>query len=227
MKRITFNLVALAFIFSLLVAGCKKDDKKEDDKVQENGLTEDINKLIPDSIFRAMVDLGMPIHRGGTPPMLAGSFIATPFILKATNVPNDYTIGYQFGDFNVKFYEQDNEKLTVKLDYSSAGETGSGVGGLIVGSNNKFSIFAEVSTTRLGYTASTVWLISGEKKDDGIHDFHAALFMINNNGNSVAFIKNGQGRVFYDADSISQKVAKSWQTDPEILQSIDPSSSIK
>lgn len=227
MKRIAFNLVAVAFILSLIVAGCKKDDKKEDKKVDENGLTPEINLLIPDSILKVMVDLGMPINRGGTPPLVAGSYIVKPFLLKATNVPNDYNIGYQFADYNVTFYDQDNDKLTIKLDYSAGGETGSGVGSFIVGSDNKFSIFAEVISTLNGKTASTVWLISGELKDDGIHNMHVALFMIDNKGDSVAFIKNGQGRIFYDSDGLSQKVTKAGQTDPEIFQSTSPSSPIK
>ncbi len=220
MKRITFNLVAVAFVLSLIVAGCKKDDKKDDKKVEENGLTQEINQLIPDSIIQAMVALGMPINRGGTPPNIAGSYMARPFILKSSNIPSDW-IGAQFADYEVTFYDQDNEKLSVKLDYLNGPESGTGLGSFIVGSNNVFSVFAEVNSTYSGTNAAMVHVISGVLAADGIHDLYFANFMINNNDNPGGYwIANGEGRVLYDSDSLSPKVTKAEPITSEMFQSM-------
>lgn len=220
MKRITFNLVAVALVLSLIVAGCKKDDKKEDKKVDENGLTPEINLLIPDSIMKVMIELGMPINRGGTPPTLTGSFMASPFLLKSSNVPGDYP-GQSFADYKVTFYEQDNEKLTIKVDYVNGPENGSGLGGFIVGKDSDFSIFAEVTSNYVGEQASMVHVISGLLKADGVHNLYFANFMVDNNGNPGGFwIANGQGRVIYDSDSLSPKVTKAEPIASEMFQSM-------
>ena len=207
MKKVILNSVAITFIFSFIFVGCKKDEKKEEEKkVEQNGLTQEINQLVPDSIMTFMVDLGMPINRGGIPPNITGSYIARPFILKASNIPNDY-VGYQFVDYNVTFYDQDNEKLSVKLDYVNGPESGTGLGSFIVGSNSEFSIFAEVNSTNAGTNATLVIVISGILKDNGIHNLYFANFMIDNNGNPTGnWISNGEGRVIYDSDSLSERV---------------------
>ena len=128
MKKIIFNSVSVALVLSFILVGCKKDDKKDENKkVQENGLTQEINQRIPDSIINIMVNMGMPVHRGGTPPDITGTYMARPFILKASNVPND-RVGAQFYDYKVTFRSQDNDKLTVKLDYVNGSETGIGMG---------------------------------------------------------------------------------------------------
>lgn len=115
MRKIFLPLFIILTAFSLVTMSCKKDKKDDEKKVEDNGLTQQINQLIPDSILTKMVTLGMVINRGETPPSLTGSFFATPFILKASNVPNDFGIGYAFADYNVLFYEQNNDNLTIRL----------------------------------------------------------------------------------------------------------------
>jgi len=207
MKNITFQLLTIALILSALFVGCKKD-KKEESKVQENGLTQEINNLIPDSIITAMVNLGMPINRGETPPDIAASFLASPFILKASTILSDVP-GYQFSDYTVTFYEQNNDNLSVKVDYLNGPESGTGLGGFIVGANNSFSVFAEVNSTYSGKNATLVHVISGTLTATGIQNLYFANFMLNNNGNPGGiWIEEGDGRVIYDSDGFSEKVTK-------------------
>lgn len=205
MRKINFNLMIVALALSYIVVGCKKDDKKEDKKkVEENGLTTEINKIIPDSIVQTMISLGMPVNRGGNPPTITGTFMCKPFILKASNRPGD-AVGSRFADYEVTFYDQDNDELTIKLDYVNGPESGSGLGSFIVGSGNNFSVFAEVISSSSGTKATLVNVLSGELMDDGIHNFHFANFMIDNQGNAQGiWIENGEGRILYDSDSISE-----------------------
>ncbi|KAF0199389.1 MAG: hypothetical protein FD166_512 [Bacteroidetes bacterium] len=204
MKRITIQFLTLVLVLGIFSVGCKKD-KKDDSKVEDNGLTQEINNLIPDSIITKMVDLGMIINRGETPPVLNGTYFASPFVLKASNVPND-TPGYTFSDYSLTLFEQNNDNLSVKMDYYNGGESGTGIGGFVVGTNNKFTVFAEVNSTYIGYTAKMVHVVSGTLTATGIEDLYFANFMLDNFDNlGGIWIAEGEGRIIYDSDGFSEK----------------------
>lgn len=204
MKRITAQFFALVIVLGMLSVGCKKD-KKDDSKVAENGLTNEINNLIPDSIITKMVDLGMIINRGETPPVLNGTYFASPFVLNASNVPND-TPGYTFSDYSLTLYDQNNENLSVKMDYINGPESGAGIGGFVVGTNNKFTVFAEVNSSYSIYTAKMVHVVSGTLTATGIGDLYFANFMLDNFDNlGGIWIAEGEGRIIYDSDGFSEK----------------------
>lgn len=209
MKKITTRFFIVILAFSVVFIGCKKDKKEEPSKVQENGLTAEINNLVPDSILNVMITLGMPVNGGGTPPDIAATYLASPFILKESNVPGDYP-GFTFADYRVTFYEQNSDNLTIKMNYLNGPESGTGLGGYIVGSNNSFTVFAEVNSTYSGYESRLVQVISGTLTSTGIDDFFYANFMIDNYGNpGGVWIGNGEGRVIYDSDGFSEKVTVS------------------
>ena len=194
-----------ALLIILILAGltgCKKD--KTSDKVNSDGLTEEIVNLVPESVLNEIESMGMPIYGGENPPDIENSYLASPFVLKATNIENDYSIGYVFADYYVKFYDQDNNNLSVSMDYINGPENGSGYGGYIVGSDNKFSAFFEVSAHLNGTDAKLVHIISGELETNGIKDLYFANFMLDNYGNTTGYwIENGDGRVIYDSDGFS------------------------
>lgn len=205
MKRITLEFLALVLMLGLLSVGCKKDKKDDNGKVEDNGLTQEINNLIPDSIITKMVDLGMPINRGGTPPALNGNYYASPFVLKASNVPGD-SPGYTFSDYSLTLFEQNNDDLTVKLSYVNGPESGTGIGGFVVGSGNNFTVFAEVNSTYISYNAKMVHVISGTLTATGIEDLYFANFMLDNFDNPGGiWIGEGEGRIIYDSDGFSEK----------------------
>ena len=226
MKKFTFQFLTIGLILSVFAVGCKKD-KKEDSKVQENGLSQQINNLIPDSIITEMVNLGMPINRGETPPDITSAYFASPFILKASTILSDVP-GFQFSDYTVTFYDQNNDNLSVKVDYLNGPESGTGLGGFIVGSDNKFSVFAEVNSTYSGKNATLVHVISGTLTATGIQNLYFANFMLNNNGNPGGiWIEEGDGRVIYDSDGFSGKVTKAQAENHENDNNIGASSAIK
>ncbi|KAF0200028.1 MAG: hypothetical protein FD170_3822 [Bacteroidetes bacterium] len=209
MKKITTRFFIVILAFSLVFIGCKKDKKEEPSKVQENGLTAEINNLVPDSILNTMVSLGMPVNGGATPPNIAASYLASPFILKESNVPSDYP-GLTFANYRVTFYDQNNDNLSIKMNYLNGPESGTGLGGFIVGTNNSFTVFTEVNSTYSGYEASLVQVISGTLTPTGIEDFFYANFMLDNFGNpGGVWIANGEGCVIYDSDGFSEKVTVS------------------
>ena len=147
--------------------------------------------------------MGMPINGGETPPNIENAYIGSPFVLKASNISTD-EIGHTYSDYYVKFYNQNNSKLTIEMNYKNGPETGTGIGSYIVGEGNKFSVFVEVTAEANGSKAKLIHVISGELTEEGINNLYFANFMLDNNGNETGYwIENGQGRVIYDSDGFS------------------------
>lgn len=194
-------MLAVIALIGITATSCKKDDKK----VESNGLTKDINDLVPESVLKQIDSLGMVIHKGGNPPTITGTYFASPFVLKNSNISYDQ-IGYTFADYSVTFYDQDNENLEVKVNYVNGPETGNGIGGFIVGEDDEFTVFAEMNAAANGDSATMVHVISGKMVQEGIKDLYFANFMIDNRGNPNGYwIENGQGRIVYDSDGMSEK----------------------
>ena len=197
------KILILAVIAPLLICSC---EKKEESKVESNGLTKEINELIPSSILSKIKNLGMPINTGDNPPNIENIYLATPCILKASNVPED-TPGHEFSDFEMSFYQQNNDKMTIKIDYENGPESGSGMGGFIVGEGNNFTVVCEVDVynTDNNVFAKSAMIISGKYRSTGIINFYCALVMLDNYGNPKGnFINNGSVRIIYDSDGFSE-----------------------
>jgi hypothetical protein len=200
MKKMMYLFWAFAIAF--FMNSCNSDDLSS--LVNEEGLTQEIVNLVPDTILNEMESMGMPIYGGENPPNIENSYIASPFVLKASNRESDQ-IGHTYSDYYVKFYNQDNSKLSISLNYLNGPETGTGMGSYIVGDDNKFSVFVEVNAEADdGSKAKLVHVISGEWTADGIKNLYFANFMLDNYGNTTGYwIENGDGRVIYDSDGFS------------------------
>ncbi len=197
MKTLMKLLLMLAVV--VVVSGC--DD---DDLILSDGLTREIHELVPPEILEVIEGLGMPVYGGGKPPNIEEIFEGAPLILLSTNVPNDHSPGYRFADLRVKFYNQDNSKFTIGVDYTSGSERGTGLGGFVVGDNNRFTVFAELDSSIGDSHADMVLMFSGERVADGILELHMANFMVDNYGNPQGYwIPDGTGRVFHDSDGHS------------------------
>ena len=211
MKKISFFTI-IALFTTLMITSCTK-------KVDENGLTRQIRKIVPDSILTNMMNQGMPINGGNEPPEIEGTYIATPFDMISSSVPDDPET-HQFADFIVTFKNFNKRKLTLEIDYENGPETGTGLASFVVGEGNKFSMFCEVKSTQLIlFKADAILVITGTLTENGIEDFYVANFMVDNHGNTVplgiidedlgVWIPNGTGRVIYDSDGFSEQTGGS------------------
>lgn len=192
------------FIFS----ACLDEHEELIPRVDELGLTKEIHDLVPDAILDTIINLGMPINGGEFPPAVEGTFLASPFILISSNVNGDNP-NKLFADYKVSFYQQDDDKLNVMVDYENSIESGKGIGSYIVGRDDKFSVFVRVFSkeANFGSTAKLVHIISGEMQETGIKNLYFSNFMIDNEGNpNGVWINNGEGRVIYDQDGFSEKI---------------------
>ncbi len=225
MKR---NLVLLLAVPMLLIFlfSCSEDNNPTS-LVEDNGLTREINEMVPDSILEAIDTLGMPIYRGGNPPSVEGSYLCTPFKLINSNRSGDY-IGQIYADYYVKLYDQNNKDLTISMDYENGPEQGTGIGGFIVGDNGNFSVFSRLTVVVYGDTAYILNLISGTLHNDGIKDFHLALVMLDNQGNPNGYyINNGDARIFKDDDNMADEIDGFTQLAKEAVTNVKTVSTVR
>ncbi|MDR1454333.1 MAG: fibronectin type III domain-containing protein, partial [Tannerella sp.] len=176
--------------------------------LDEQGVTEDINRIVSKEIQKKMTDLGLPINGGGNPPNLVGTYKISPVILKKSNFSDGVSPGYQFNDVYLTFSEQNNDDLTVKVSFVQSTSIGEGSGAYVIGEGNKFSVFVELVTDHDDGTRTiSADVYSGTMTSTGIQDFYNALFMIDDGGDPEdSYIENGQGRLVYDSDGLSERV---------------------
>ncbi len=183
------------------------------EEYRANGLTNDINNLVPQSIIDEMKRLGMPVNTGTTPPTVTGIYQLRPSVLKGTNIPNDYAIGTEFAYLRVQFAGQNNTALTVNVEFTEVNSSGTvistsvGNGSFVVGNGQSFTVFVKILYTAAnGTTCDEVIIFSGNLAVNSINNFHYSLFMLDNHGRDDLYIKAGEGRVFWDNDGVSEKI---------------------
>lgn len=176
-----------------------------------NGLTEEINELVPESIITELKRLGMPINSGFSPPIINNIYNISPLRLKGTNISGDWALETRFNDVRVRFHSQNNSNQTIEYEDVSVNYTNGVVSssstsskGYIVGTGNSFTAFVSVlSTNTTGEYADLVYVISGTLAGNGVNNTHFSIFMLDNHGYDSVYITAGQGRVFYDSDAFS------------------------
>jgi len=195
MKKALFSLMMILSVLTLGLTSCKKEDDE---------LSKDIQNFVSDDVLEQIVDMGMVINKGIDPPDMEGEYLASPYELIGTTVADDYSLGTIFADYYFRLYDQDNDDLTIKLDYYNGGEEGSGLGGFIAGNGKDFSVFIEVESEYSGYEATLLHVISGTMVDGDIEDFYFTNYMLDNNDNDGGvWIENDEGRVLIDSDGNS------------------------
>jgi hypothetical protein len=182
-------------------------DVKQFTTLDEQDITEEINKIVPKEIQNEIRNLGLPIHGGGDPPSnLSGTYLVSPNILEKSNF-RDHPVGHRFPDVYLTFSEQNNADLTIRVAQTQEGATGQeGTGAYIVGEGNNFTVFVERIIEKDGeYYCKTAEIYSGTMTPYGISNLRYVLVMIDDNGDP-GLINNGQGRLLYDSDGISESV---------------------
>ncbi|MDR1948857.1 MAG: hypothetical protein LBQ38_05670 [Spirochaetaceae bacterium] len=171
-------------------------------KIEGDALT----TTIPRELLEYFLLLGIEINSGRNPPIIEGTYLATP--LQLVKKTTSTGIAEQW-DMYVTFSEQNDARLTVDANYTQQSDNGpmsSGGASVITGEGNKFTVFMEGTRVESGYTAKTVEVYSGEITVTGIRNFQWAVFMVNNNGDPLGhWIESGTGYFKRDSDGFSVK----------------------
>lgn len=210
-----YSVLGLLIFVILFSSSCDliNSDKNDENLVElVDGLPKNIRDFVSEEELDILEEtLDVKIYRGNKPPKLDGSYRFSRTILKKTNIVNDISIGTQFTDRYIKFYNQ-NDDLTLDVDVIATDPSsgvirseGLGQGSFLAGDGQSFSIFYRNSfTTDRGESGEMLELFSGILDTDGIQNFEFAILMLDNNGHT-SLIDNGKGRSFYDSDGFSEE----------------------
>ena len=197
MKK-TFILLLLATT-SLFYISCKKE---------KNSGGEKIDTIISNENRSTLKNLGMVLHEGDTPPNIVGSVYMSPNYLLKSNITGDPAPNTQFVHYTIKFYDQNSSGNTVKFSGVSSGgsspEREESQTGVVTGSGNKFTVYGRSTVTIGANSVVVAYVYSGILEGDIIRDFKKALVVVDDSKGGSVLLKNGQSRVFYDANKTSE-----------------------
>jgi hypothetical protein len=187
---------------------CQPPAEQEPVPVDDNGITEDIYNIVPLYVFNMCKDWGVPVYTGNTPPNFEGTYLISPSILEESNIEDD-PIGEQFADVYITFSNQNNSNQTVDIEYLQMNSVSKGIG-YFIGTGNSFTVFVRIVTSdEHGHLCSSTQVYSGSLISDSIKDFYLSLVMTDDGGDpDDDLIENGDGRLFYDSDGISERTTK-------------------
>lgn len=179
------------------------------------GSEDDIIDFLSRDAYNSLLDLGIPINTGSTPPNVEGAFRMTPYILENSNVENEnFEIGDLFADNKFYFSNQDLIDLSIDFYKETINENGiiisteSGVESFISGTGSNFTIFVKTEGYSQGSSGQVHFVngvaVSGTLTTDGIQNMKYAFVIIEKTGDvDGEFINEGEGRLFEDADGFS------------------------
>jgi hypothetical protein len=157
------NLIASALMlgFVLFITSCGKKETVDPNV----GFSAAVQKVVPQATIDALRKQGMTINEGTVPPI----FLESPTILMATYSGDSRSIGYKSVDYTYKFFEPTDNNTTIKVSYkTNIGDNATGLGSVVSGNGNKFTIFSELTRTNGDIYIN---IISGEITTTGIKDW--------------------------------------------------------
>ncbi|GAB3420569.1 hypothetical protein GCM10027516_17240 [Niabella aquatica] len=185
-----------------MIAGCKKESAKKAETQQEK-----IEEIIPGKYLNVLKEMGMPIHAGATPPDITGIYLANPWLLQKTNIEGDFPPGYRYNDNRFGFSEQNVNDFSIQAAISGGGAATYSEKAVISGSGNNFTVY--VMTTGSSSINSGVYAIlySGTLEGNAIKSLKEAFICVYNSNNASQVIKEGNARIKYDENNISERVS--------------------
>lgn len=197
-----YPLITILFCFLALTISCKKESNAND----EEGLSQAIKNFVPQSVIDSMRKWGLKVNEGRRPPLIEGIYNVSPNICQFDNSGYNRT-GNTFADYRFRFRAQNNEKLTISLDYKAlnAADSAIGVGSFIAGSDDDFTVFVNASGVQEGISYKQIGFYSGTKTQNGIMNLqHGFYFTEKGPDPNNKLVKVGTSRIFHDSDNSSE-----------------------
>lgn len=206
MKTFKHSLLILAFATTLFA--CKKDKKNTEivEEIRKEELVKKIADIIPKEYQDTLTRLGIALNLETSPPSLeGGAYLFAPQVLFKSNRKTDLP-NMKFNDSRVKFFGQDNDgniKLIGKYLLNTADTS---IVTAISGKGNDFTVYGKVKSVSGSNSAVFAIVISGTKDGTVLKDIRMGLINIDNTRGGNSFIKQGEARVVFDTDKISETI---------------------
>lgn len=197
MKKISFLLLAIVLV--TFISSCKKEKNSSSDKVSD---------IIPLEYRKDLMQLGMTIHDGSTPPDVSGSVYMSPNLLLKSNITGDPAPNTQFVHFTIKFYDLNKSDHSLKVSGVGSGgsstEREESLTATVTGSGNNFTVYGKSTVTVGSKSVIIANVYSGTIDGNVIKNFKKALVIVDDSKGGAELLKNGQMRIFYDGNSKSE-----------------------
>ena len=162
------------------------------------------NRMIPETVlsldYQDSLLQYMPIYEGDTPPNIEGSYVAAPMTLV-------YASDRFTNDFYNLFWKTTNQNWWNRITYHEwqGNAEGTASEAWVIGSGNCFTMYTveQSRNETQGWNYEAVLILSGEKSDAGIINYHYAIVMRNKCDDNGVLIEPDSYRVFMDGDSLS------------------------
>lgn len=172
------------------------------------GSPEDIEAVVTPEILDSLEEY-MPIYYGDTPPFIEGAYLVEPtecVYCQDYATGGGFEPGYIFVSEQIRFFNQDNERLVLDLEGKSV--TGSsyksGTGSFISGSGNNFTVYFDTEGETNGIYNRKAEVYSGTITADGIKDLYHAIVMVEKGDDSNHMLMDeGVFRLFKDGDGMT------------------------
>ncbi|UYQ94199.1 hypothetical protein MKQ68_03720 [Chitinophaga horti] len=164
-----------------------------------------IENVIPARYLDTLRKLGLHANRGINPPNIEGNYFIRPHLLDAGNVPGDEH-GRRFADAQAIFSTQSNKDFAVNFTGSNfVSRYDTSLATVIAGQGNDFTVYGKVKAVNGEHYAIFGVVISGTRLGSDLRDLRIGIINIDDSHGGGQFIKEGQGRVGYDADDVTHK----------------------
>lgn len=205
--RIIYMLI---ISIGLFISACKKDNALVDEINKTEIQKKQIQQIIPDKYLDSLKKLGLTVNTGITPANVEGSYAINPLLLEATNIPNDFKIGYRFNDARLNLSKQDADFNIYLLGKNFLAERDTSIVTAISGSGNDITVYGKVKSNKAGKVAEFAIILTAKLENKTFKNFKYGLICISNKNATTdnTFIKEGQGRVVYESDGLSTSITE-------------------
>lgn len=162
------------------------------------------NKVIPPTVlsldYQDSLRQYMPIYEGDNPPNIEGSYITAPMDLVYASD------GFDNIFFNL-FWKTSNQNWWNRILYKEWQGNAEGIANeaWVIGDGSCFTMYTvEQSKNEIqGWNYEAVLILSGEKTNAGIANYHYAIVMRNKVDDNGVLIEPDSYRIFTDGDGLS------------------------
>ncbi|GAB3313724.1 hypothetical protein GCM10027299_00990 [Larkinella ripae] len=200
--KVRLHFLKIALFLSVIA--CKKDTEPT------SGLSAKIQTIVPQATLNDLKAKGISINEGSSPPNIEGVYEISPKrLLSPYSEKDSYRKGRIISNYKYRFYQQQGDVVQVDFKSAASSDTGTGKGGFLSGSGNKFTLFLEVSGIDGGIAYKSLDVISGEVSPGGIVNFQAGETLTQKTGDDrdTQLIPVNQARIWEDGDQLAKKIS--------------------
>lgn len=196
MKTISKALmIGCIFGLAFIQVSCKKE--------KNYNLPAQVFNIMTKAQLDKLVSMGLPINEGITPPDIDSVYLHNS--LKCTyDGSGDGRVGDYFASMKLRFNNFNPSDNTVKMSYVQSTESANGVGSIVSGSGNNFTVFTKNTGVLSGINFTSVTVFSGTKTATGITNFKYSLLILTKDADPGSLVIDAnEGRTFIEEDGDS------------------------